>query len=199
MPMKTKKSENSEASNKIEDIIPILNFRDGILITDRDYVAFIEVMPVNFNLKSEREQLYIIEKYEELLKQFRVPFYIFTIAKKADSKAHLDYIYSELETELNASVCEMIREYMEYVKKVSLKSAVKRRFIVAIPYQAADGIKDGFDEIQRWLMQKCISFKEAIDKCGNDTIISEDNRFTAEILYELLNVKSSERERIPEL
>lgn len=196
---KNKKLKTKE-SNNIKDRIPIGNIKEGILITDNDYIAFMEIIPINFKLRSEREQNYIIERYEELLKIIKVPFYIFTISKKADSKAHLDYVQKHIETEENDQVKAMAREYQEFVKELSRKNTVRRRFIVAIPYQFIKGMNNvPFNDVKSWLDQICITFRDAINNCGNEVIISDSEQFTAQILFELLNVRSSERERIPEL
>lgn len=196
---KDKKLQTNE-SNSINDIIPIEDIRDGILITKDDYIAFMEVMPINFKLRSEREQNYIIEKYEELLKIMKVPFYISTNVKKADGKAHLDYMQKHLDTEENEQIKAMEREYMDFFKEVAGRNTVSRRFIVSIPYQFIKGVTEvPFIEIKSWLEQNCMAFRDAISDCGNDVIISDSNQFTAQILFEMFSVRRAERERIPRL
>lgn len=193
---KNNKLQTKESDN-VRDIIPISDIKDGILITDNSYIAFIEIMPINFKLRSEREQKYIVNRYEELLKIMKVPFSIFTISKKADLKEHLEFVQKNIETEENEAVKEMAKEYQEFVSEIARKNTVKRRFIVAIPYQS---IKDvPFYEVKSWLEQMCIKFRDAIKECGNEVLISDNDQFTAEILFELLNIKSSERGRIPVL
>lgn len=197
-----KKIQTPEVKS-IKELIGITAIRNGILFTDETCIKFLEIMPVNFQLKSEREQNYIIERYEELLKIVKVPFSTFTISKKADSKSHIDYVKRQYETEDNENVKQMIVEYQNYVREISYISAVKRRFIVAIPYVIPSGLKlenISFGDIENWLQQKSSQFKDAISKCGNDVYEPEDeDQFTAQIIFELLNVKSSEKERMVKL
>ena len=52
---------NYRFPNGTGSIVPIENIADGIVVTeDGRYVKILEVLPVNFNLKSEAEQLNII-------------------------------------------------------------------------------------------------------------------------------------------
>ena len=54
-------TENYGFPNGTGSIVPIANISDGVIITeDGRFVKIIEVLPVNFNLKSETEQLNII-------------------------------------------------------------------------------------------------------------------------------------------
>ncbi|QIB69783.1 hypothetical protein Ami103574_10830 [Aminipila butyrica] len=196
---KGSKLPQANEGNSIWDALPIKGLKNGILLTKYDYIAFMEVMPINLKLRSDREQNYVMEKYEELLKKIRVPFYMTTISKKADLKEHISYVEKLVETEEVEAVREMTLEYRDFVKEAARKETVKKRFIVAIPYQQVKGIEAPFDEAESWLHQICSDYEDAMQECGNEIKVSWDNQFTAQILFELLNVKSSERERIPRL
>lgn len=191
---------DTKDTNNLCDVIKIKDIVDGILITETTYIAFLEVFPLNFKLRSEREQKYIIDSYEELLKIMKAPFYVFTIAKKADLKEHFEYIEEHRRTEKNEAVCKMIEEYQEFVRQTASENAVKRRFIVAIPYQKIVGVsRTPFSQIKAELMENAIRFRDAIAACENEVYISQDSQFTAQIMYELLNLNASEHERIPVL
>jgi len=183
----------------MRELIPIKSISRGILFTDADAFKFLEIFPINFQLKSEREQEAILSKYEGLFKIMRCPFMILTIAKKSDSREHLDYIKALYDKETNENVRAMMVEYMENTADVSYQNAVRRRFIVAVPYQAPAGLALGqvpLNEIEGYLYQKTSQFKDAIMACGNDVFSPEDeNVFTAQIVMELLNVKSSEMQK----
>lgn len=198
-----KKQEKGNVENddlNLWNLIGIKGIRDGIVVLESGYISFLEIMPVNFELKSENEQNYIIDRYEELLKVIKAPFYVFTIAKKADPKEHIEKMEMQLATEANENVKSMIHEYTSYVGEISYRNAVQRRFIVAIPYisQAGTKITDlKFQIVSNYLHQKVSEFKTAVSKCGNEVVATENpDQFAAEILFELLNVKISEKERI---
>lgn len=197
---KKKKPKIQKQAKSLRELIPIKDIRRGILFTDTDAIKFLEILPVNFQLKSEREQDAILSRYEDLFKIMKCPFMIFTIAKKSDASAHLDYIKGLFEREKNDNVRSMMVEYMENTAGISYQNAVRRRFIVAIPYQAPAGLTlqhVTLNDIESYLYQKSSQFKDAISSCGNDVVIPEDeNAFTSQILMELLNVKSSEKQKV---
>jgi len=190
-------------TKNIRELIPIQNIRRGLLFTDTDAIKFIEVLPINFQLKSEREKEAILSRYEELFKIMKCPFMIFTIAKKSDARAHLDYINGLYESEKNENVRAMMLEYMENTANVSYQNAVRRRFIVAIPFQIPAGLtldSVSLKDVESYLCQKSSQFKEAIASCGNEVVLPDcENAFTAQILMELLNVKSSEKQKVVNL
>lgn len=184
----------------IHDLIGIKEIRNGIVVTDDSFTAILEVTPINFKLKSEREQDAIINKYNELLKKMKISFDVRTISKKEDSRDHLEYIRKLDDLETNENVKAMIEEYEKFVSEISYKSVVRRRFLVFIPYELPIGIKlenVDFKTAELWLNEKCAQFTEAIEKCGSKVVNpSNKNQFAAQILFELLNMKSSEKERI---
>ncbi|MDD4566109.1 MAG: hypothetical protein PHE79_11630 [Eubacteriales bacterium] len=187
----------------IHELIGIDDIKNGIVVTDNSYTAILEVIPINFKLKSEREQEYIINTYCELLKTMRISFDIRTISRKEDSRDHMEYISRLYETETNENVKALIAEYEETVSDILYQSAVRRRFLVYISYEAPAGIKFeriNFRDAERWLNEKCAQFSEAIGKCGNKVIYQRDkNQLTAQIMFELLNIKSAEKERVPKI
>ncbi|WP_324824330.1 hypothetical protein [Sinanaerobacter sp. ZZT-01] len=205
--MKWRKENKSheEKELNLKELIGIKDIKRGIIVCENSYTLPLEVLPVNFDLKSKGEKNYIIESYEELLKKVKTPFQIYTFARRADAKAHLDHMRKHLMTEENETVREMLQEYMQFVSDVSYKSAVKKRFIVMIPYVVPAGFsfkEIDFNDAAAWLIEKRTQFVDAFRKCGNDTVIpnlSEENRFTAQILFELFNIKSSERLRMVKL
>ena len=204
--LKKKQSDIQKKKTKnLRDLIPVRNLRGGIVMTDDIAVTFLEVMPVNFKLKSAREQDYIINKYEELLKIIRTPFYIFTIAKKSDAKAHIDFIQGFFDREENENVRKMMSEYIANVSDISYKSAVRRRFIVALTYIPLPGValsRVPFADIESDLARKAYQFKDAISDCGNDVFMPDEdskNMFAAQIMMDILRVKASEKQRMVKL
>jgi len=200
--MKNRKKIIKEEFN-ISDLLSIEDIKKGILVTQNSYTLMLEVLPINFKLKSRREQNFIIGKYEELHKAFKTPFDTRTISRKEDSREHLDYINRLAETEENENVQALISEYESFVSDMAYKSAVKKRFIVYIPYVVPPGFK--FESIhredaERWLLEKGTQFIEYINQCGNEVVIPKNqDQFAAQILFELINIKSAEKESVPNI
>jgi len=202
MKWKKRKKSQEEKELSLKDLIGIKDIERGIIICEDNYSIPLEVFPVNFDLKSKRERNYIIESYEELLKKTKTPFQIYTFARRADAKAHLEHMSKHFLTEENEEVKNMLQEYMEFVSDISYKDAVKKRFVVMIPYVVTPGFsfeEISFHDAAAWLFEKRAQFADAFRKCGNNTLIpdiSQENLFTAQVLFELFNVKSAERLRM---
>ena len=81
-----KKSEEiNYYENSTQKWLPISEFRDGIVVMkDGRYVKVIEVLPVNFYLKSETEQQNIIYYYASYLKIAPDNMQIRVLTQKAD-------------------------------------------------------------------------------------------------------------------
>ena len=98
-----KKSTTYE--NSTQKWLPISEFRDGIVVMkDGRYVKVIEVLPVNFYLKSETEQQNIIYYYASYLKIAPDNMQIRVLTQKADISTYLERLEHFLETEIMMSV-----------------------------------------------------------------------------------------------
>jgi hypothetical protein len=198
-----RKKPQLQSETILSDLIGLRQIRNGILVRNNGYILLLEILPVNFRLKSENEQDYIIKCYEELLKILKSPFQITVMARKADISGHLKYMERYFELEADAHMKRQIREYMTFAKEVSSKGAVSRRFILALPYMPPAGIKIetvSFDSASSTLYELKGRVKQCIEKCGNALVEPENpDQFAAEILYTLLNRKTSEIQSLPPL
>ena len=84
----------------IEDYLPIEKIAHGVIYTtDGRYVKILEVEPINFLLRSAREQMGIIYSFISYLKISPVKLQIKMISKRADINQHLEKSRQELENE----------------------------------------------------------------------------------------------------
>ncbi len=198
-----KKKPQVQSETILADLIGVKEIRNGILVRNSGYVLLLEIQPVNFRLKSENEQTYIIKSYEEMLKVLKSPFQIMVMARKADITGHLKYMQRYWEQETDDELKRQIKDYMTFAKEISAKGAVSRRFILALPYVPPAGIKMetvSFESAANTLYELKGRVKQCISKCGNELIEPENpDQFAAEILYSLLNRKTSEIQNLPNL
>ena len=185
----------------MHDWFGVRDIRNGIIIRERGYVMLLEVLPVNFRLKSEMEQEFVICCYEEFLRVIKTPFQITTIAKKADLSGHIKYMSEHMERETNGNLKQQIADYIRFVKDESGKSAVSRRFIIAVPYSTHDGTSINgvsFEFAEGFLLDIKSKIKQLMERSGNEIVEPDDpDRFAADILYQLLNRKSAEIQALP--
>lgn len=125
---KPKKSRKI-AKGKANEPFPVEKIENGICyLRDKRYIKIIEVEPINFLLRSVREQRNIIYSYMSYLKISPVRMQIKVISKKADISNHLDKIQEEIKTEQDARCRILLMDYYNLIRRIGLKEAVTRRF-----------------------------------------------------------------------
>ena len=103
--------------NPVAEYLPVEKIQDGIIYTkDHRYLSILEITPVNFLLRSAREQRSIIYSYLSYLKISPVKLQVKVITRKADINRHLDTVRKEMEKETNEHCIQMQKDYMELNK-----------------------------------------------------------------------------------
>ena len=191
---KLKKSRKT-AKGKANEPFPVEKIESGICyLRDKRYIKIIEVEPINFLLRSVREQRNIIYSYMSYLKISPVRMQIKVISKKADISNHLDKIQEEIKTEQDARCRILLMDYYNLIRRIGLKEAVTRRFFVVFEYEPMPGgskkneEKDAVNQLE--VAER--TARTYLMQCGNRVVEHEDtNAFIAEVLYILFNRKSS--------
>lgn len=174
----------------LEDYLPIDKIANGIIYTtDHRYVKILEIEPINFLLRSAREQQGIIYSFISYLKISPVKLQIKMISKKADINKHLEQAALELSRETNLHCRELQKDYILFVKKLSSREAVSRRFFLIFEYEPFNvNRKVEEKEILAALETAAQTAKTFLYQCGNQ-VVTHDNEdeFTTDVLYTLLN------------
>ena len=174
----------------LEDYLPIDKIANGIIYTtDHRYVKILEIEPINFLLRSAREQKGIIYSFISYLKISPVKLQIKMISKKADINKHLEQAALELSLETNPHCRELQKDYIQFVKKLSSREAVSRRFFLIFEYEPFNvNRKVEEKEILAALETAAQTAKTFLYQCGNQ-VVTHDNEdeFTTDVLYTLLN------------
>lgn len=206
---KTAKAETAKAKpektaakfiTQTAEYIPILKIANGIIYTkDRRYVKIIEVEPINFLLRSVREQRNIIYSFISYLKISPIKMQFKVLTKRADINRHLETVKVELEQETDER-CRLLQEdYAGLIRQIGSKEAVTRRFFVIFEYEPWNG-KRGSDETDAIVSLQTAARTAAnyLRQCGNEVLMPEnEDEFTADVLYNLLNRKTSSEESFP--
>ncbi len=122
--------------NSTQRWLPVKEFRDGIVVMkDGRYVKVLEVLPVNFYLKSEMEQQNIIYYYASYLKIAPDNMQIRVLTQKADISTYLERLGEFMSTETNEECRNMMADEMNFVEQLSYNVAVKKRFFIAYDWR----------------------------------------------------------------
>ena len=125
------KDSDPSLINPAAAYLPILKIENGILYTkDRRYVKIIEVVPINFLLRSAREQRNIIYSFVSYLKISPVKLQFKVLTRRADINLHLEAIREEMKTETDERCLALQKDYENLIRRIGSKEAITRRFFI---------------------------------------------------------------------
>ena len=142
---KSKSSKKPEAKtpeysylNPAAAYLPIEKIANGIIYTkDHRYVKIIEVVPINFLLRSAREQRNIIYSFVSYLKISPVKLQFKVLTRRADINRHLETIQAECsQKQMNAALPS---RRTTVIRQIGLKEAITRRFFIVFQYEPFTG------------------------------------------------------------
>lgn len=147
--------------------------------------------PINFLLRSAREQRSILYSYVHYLKISPVKVQMKVLTKKADVNRHLESIRREFQNETDEKCRELQKDYENLIRQIGSKEAITRRFFLIFEYEGF-GRHESEEEMLSALMTAEQTAKTYLLQCGNKIVEPEsEDEATVELLYELLNRKTS--------
>lgn len=174
------------------EYLPIEKISNGIIFTrDHRCLKILEVTPINFLLRSAREQRNIIYSYISYLKISPIKIQMKVLTKKADINRHLETVRHEIEMESDENCRELQKDYENLIRKIGSREAITRRFFLIFEHENI-GRRDSEEEAVSALTTAAQTAKTYLSQCGNNIVEhdSEDEAVTG-FLYELLNRKTS--------
>lgn len=178
-----------DRKTSVSEYLPIEKIENGIIYTkDKRYIKVIEVLPINFLLRSAREQRSIIYSFVSYLKISPVKMQFKIITKKADTKKHRDIVLKEMEKETDESCRRLQRDYLKLINRIGSKEATTRRFFIAFEYEnGGQRVKNEESEAVAALQTAARTALNYLKQCGNKVIIPDnEDEFTADILYGII-------------
>ena len=179
--------------NPAAEYLPIAKIENGIIYTkDHRYLKIIEVMPINFLLRSAREQRNIIYSFISYLKISPVRIQFKVLTKRADLNKHTDIVRSEMEKESDPN-CRMLQEdYLELISKIGSKEATTRRFFIIFEYEQYGRRGNEEADAVSSLRTATRTATSYLKQCGNEVLSYEnEDEFTVDVLYSILCRQSS--------
>ena len=185
--------------NPLADYMPVENIKHGVIYTrDHRYVKILEVVPVNFLLRSAQEQRNIIYSFISYLKIAPVKVQFKVLTKRADIDRHVQAVRRELERETDTH-CRILQEdYLHLIRQLGSREAITRRFFLIFEHEPLPGTKRGHEEEEAIasLQTAARTASNYLRQCGNTVVLNHDDESeaTAEVLYHILcRQESNER------
>lgn len=197
---KIKKGKDSAAKKTVirqsmQSFSPIKDVQEGIIITkDGRYVKILEFSPINFLLRSSKEQDLIIAQFASVLKQSPGKMQFKVLTKRADVEKHISKLYKEVAGEDNISCKKLMIEHINMIKEVGENEGISRRFFIIYEYENYNpNRKPSFNEIRTSIETTSQRIKNGMLHCGNEFIEPENkHEYYLEILYSIFSRKTSE-------
>ncbi len=188
-------------SGSTQKWLPVLDTKHGVIITkDGRYIKLLEVMPVNFHLKSLIEQQNIIYYFSGYLKVAPDNLQIKVITQKADIAGYEKRLWEFYENEPISSCRVMIEDNINEVRYLAANEAVTRRFFLVFQHEARMKARaNTVEAIAERLRDEEQTARRYLDMCGLSVrdVPYADN-FNLELLYSLLNRRTSRNTKLPE-
>ena len=150
----------------------------GIIVSKNKYIKIIQVIPINYDLKSKLEKESILNSYKLFLKTCNFDIQILIQSKKEDLSNQISQVKEINKNEKNKKIKLLSEKYINYInqKNNENKSATKDFFII-VSYKIENKNKEE-NQIQEaiiinYLNEAFFKIKESLSRCGN--IIYEIN------------------------
>lgn len=168
---------------------------NGIIYTrDHRYVKVVEVVPVNFLLRSAQEQRSIIYSFISYLKIAPVKVQFKVLTKRADIDRHVESVRRELARESDPRCRALQEDYLQLIRQLGSREAITRRFFLVFEHEEMPGTRKGHEEEEAIASLQTAARTTAnyLRQCGNTVLLPEsEDEATCEVLYNILCRKES--------
>jgi len=189
LPDKKRRQSKKLGDGSIESFLPIERIENGVVYTkDGRFLKILELEPINFLLRSAREQRGIIYSFVSYLKVSPVKLQFKALTRKADINRHLESIRREIDTETDGNCRRLQEDYLNLVRKLGSREAVTRRFFLVFEYETSSSRKPEERDIISTLQTAAGTARQYFQQCGNDILTHEnEDEFLADVFYNILN------------
>lgn len=166
--MKNKQIQSVQAWLPFESIL-----ENGIIkLKNSSYIKILEIIPINFNLKSELEKEAILNSYKIFLKTCNFNFQILI----QSNKENLEKIISDINFQKNKekeNIKKISENYINYIKELNKnKKSSNKNFYIIIKNNIKDEKVE--ENVVEELNENYFKIKECLARCGN--IVKDVNK-----------------------
>lgn len=184
----------TEMINSSAAYLPIRRVAKGIIYTkDNRYIKIIEVIPINFLLRSAKEQRNIIYSFVRYLKISPVKLQFKVLTRKADINRHLEAIREEMKLENDERCLALQKDYETLIRRIGSKEAITRRFFIAFEYEPITSNRGSNENDAIAALTTAVhTAKTYLQQCGNELVMHDnEDEMATEVMYNILNRKTS--------
>ena len=175
----------------VQDWLPFEKILDNgiIKIKNSFYIKIIEIVPINFNLKSELEKEAILNSYKIFLKTCNFDIQILIQSNKEDLSKHISKINSQKKYE-NEKIRNIAENYIQYIKNLNQnKKSSNKKFYIIIKNLFNNELEKNEELIIEELNDNFCKIKECLARCGNVVKDISDKALVKKLLYSFVNTR----------
>ncbi len=137
--MQSKKLAKPKPGPPTQRYLDISEIReDVVVLKDGTMRAVILVSSINFALKSEDEQMGIIQAYASFLNGLEYPLQIVIQSRKMNIDSYIESLKNQARETQNEALRAQIMDYLSFISElVTLGEVMQKQFFVVVPYDPA--------------------------------------------------------------
>ena len=149
----TVRNRKKSKKSNTQRYIPISEIRnDTVIIKNGGLRAVLAVEPVNFNLKSETEQVGIITGYENFINTLTFPLQIIIRSTRVNIDPYIDQIRAKANMQDNELLKAHALSYALFVEKlVDVADIMQKRFYVVVPQDDSPAKHNPIETFLSWM------------------------------------------------
>lgn len=126
-------------ATQMKRLFPIRAVGPGLCLVGRDrFTAVLEAVPVNFGLRSERDQERLIQGYTAFLNGLSFPVELLVRSDLLRIDEYLGQL-KQREDEMEAHLRPSLADYIEFIHEtVAVNHLIRRRFYIVLSWQGVD-------------------------------------------------------------
>ena len=181
------RSKHEKRKAPLEDLLPIEKVEHGIVYTkDGRYIKVLEVAPINFLMRSAREQRNLLYSFISYLKVCPVKGQIKVLSKKSDISRHIRRMKEQQAKEQNPHCAALQDDYIQMVQEIGSREAVTRRFFLAFQYEPFNNRLASESDAISSLQAVANTAANYFRQCGSEVIEhANEDEAQVEIFYTL--------------
>lgn len=205
-----------------QQYLDIMEIRDDVVVLkDGTMRSVILVSSINFDLKSEDEQIAVIQSYTQFLNALDFPLQILIQSRKFDISDYLERLKTIEKEQRNDLLRLQTAEYRQYISElVELADLMSKRFYVIVPFAPQEKKRRGlltrardlfaptsiihlkqqqFQEYKAELFKRVDFVIEGLASVGGLKSVVLDTQSLIELYYNTYNPQTSDQQPLAEM
>jgi hypothetical protein len=150
---KTVRTRKNNSKTNTQRYLPFAEIKNDIVVLKNGGLrAVLQIEPINFNLKSETEQIGIISGYESFINTLVFPVQILVRSTRVDIDPYLALIKEKTTQQDNPLLKAQTEAYGTFIKKVvDVADIMQKRFYVIVPLDNTEKKQTSVNRFKEWM------------------------------------------------